>query len=484
MPTAPSASETGALPVGFRGLGSRRRLGGLAAVVIGLPLVTAALVPGRASMPLATPVLLVLAVAVLGALLGGLRVGLPAAVVGAFVLNWFFTPPYGTFAVGSAGLLVVLAVYLGVTVAVSLVVDLAARRSAEADRARAEADALGALAGAALAEQQTLPGVLRRVAQLFGMREVSLLQPTDAGWVAVEAVVMHPAPDATDDQEREIAIDSESGVRLVLRRPELFAADRRTLSAFADVAATALEARRLSQRVADAAASEAGDRMRIALLAAVGHDLRTPLSGVKAAVSSLRQDDVEWTAAETASLLETIEDGADRLQRLVENLLAASRLQAGVIHADVQSVGLEEIVARALLTLPEPARVHVEVPDDLPPVRADVGLAERVLGNVIENALRFTPAGLMVTVRATAGADVVDCDVIDHGPGLPDADYDTIFRAFQRAGDRSPDGLGLGLTVAAGFAEAIGATLTPGRTDGGGLTMRVTFRQSAPGRAG
>ncbi|MDQ1726224.1 MAG: two-component system, OmpR family, sensor histidine kinase KdpD [Frankiaceae bacterium] len=482
MSTAPRLAGGGPLPADFRGLGARRWFAGLLAVVIGLPAVTAALVPGRASTPLATPVLLVLAVVVLGALLGGLRIGLPAAVAGAFVLNWFFTPPYGTLAVDSTGQLVVLAVYLGVTVAVSIVVDLAARRSAEATRARAEADALGALAGAALAEQQTLPGVLRRVAELFGMREVTLLESTASGWERVESVSVGTVAEAPDDVE--FAIESESGVRLVVRGPELFAADQRVLTAFADVAATALEGRRLAQRAADAAASEAGDRMRTALLAAVGHDLRTPLSAVKAAVSSLRQRDVEWTAAEAAGLLETIEDGADRLQRLVENLLAASRLQAGVVTADVQPVGLDEIVARALLALPEPDRVHVDVPDDLPPMSADVGLAERILGNVIENALRFTPAGLMVTVRGTARPDAVICEVVDHGPGLPDAQWETIFRAFQRAGDRSPDGLGLGLTVASGFAEAMGATLTPGRTDGGGFTMRVAFPLAATAAGG
>jgi len=308
-----------------------------------------------------------------------------------------------------------------------------------------------------------------------------MIEPTGSGsghgWRTVESVTLRE--DEPDD-EVELQVPSGSGAVLVVRGPELFAADRRVLTAFADVAATAVEGRRLAQRAADAAASEAGDRMRTALLAAVGHDLRTPLAGVKAAVSSLRQGDVEWSAAEIAGLLETIEDGADRLQRLVENLLAASRLEAGVVTAELEAIGLDEVVARVLLALPDAPRVHVEVPDDLPPVRADVGLAERILGNVIENALRFTPAGLMVTVRAAARGDVVDCDVVDHGPGLPDAQYATIFKAFHRAGDRSPDGLGLGLTVAAGFAEAIGATITPGRTDGGGLTMRVTFRRAAP----
>jgi two-component system, OmpR family, sensor histidine kinase KdpD len=216
--------------------------------------------------------------------------------------------------------------------------------------------------------------------------------------------------------------------------------------------------------------------------AGVGHDLRTPLSAIKAAVSSLRQDDVAWTPEETAELLATIEAGADRLQHLVGNLLDASRLQAGVVSTSLERVRLEELVGRALLDLGSLDAVDLDVPEDLPDVLADVGLAERVLANLVENA--FTHGrGAGVTVRGRAGPGTVACDVVDAGPGIPAASQDDLFAPFTRLdghgpgtlGDRAGVGLGLGLSVARGFAEAMGGSLVPLETPGGGLTMRLTL---------
>ena len=254
-----------------------------------------------------------------------------------------------------------------------------------------------------------------------------------------------PAPD-----EREVRVPVGSTLSLRVLGPEMFAADRRVLTSFAEAAAGALVARRLAERAEEAARLEAADRMRTTLLAGVGHDLRTPLASVKAAVSSLRQDDVTWTAAETAELLATIEAGADRLQRLVGNLLDASRLQAGVVSAVPERVRLEELVGRALLDLESLAAVDLDIPEDLPDVLADVGLAERVLANVLENALRHGGAAA-VTVRGALGPEPgsVVCDVIDHGPGLPPGAQNPLFVPFAPLhgdtgdlGDRGPGGWG------------------------------------------
>jgi len=214
--------------------------------------------------------------------------------------------------------------------------------------------------------------------------------------------------------------------------------------------------------------------MRTTLLAGVGHDLRTPLAAVKAAVSSLRQEDVAWTPEESAELLATIEAGADRLQHLVGNLLDASRLQAGVVSTSLQRVRLEELVGRALLDLGSLDRVDLDVPEDLPDVVADVGLAERVLVNLLENAFRH--GGGRVTVRGMLLGERVACDVVDTGPGVPPEARDQLFVPFARLeGDRGAPGLGLGLAVARGFAEAMGGELGPVGTPGGGLTMRLTL---------
>jgi K+-sensing histidine kinase KdpD len=435
-----------------RGLPRRRELLGAVVAVVGVPLATGVLVAVRDRLTYATPVLVVLMVVVAVALVGGLRTAVPAALAGGLSLNYFFTDPIHQLAVERPQDLLVLGVYLAVAVAVSGVVDLAARRTAEAARAKAEAEALSSVAGATLAEQETLPTLLDRVRTVFAANQVELVDELGVSLARVGFA------EAGDHEQRVPA----GRVLMVVRGPELFAEDRRVLGAFAEAAATALEGRRLAEQ---AAAAEAVDRLRTALLAAVGHDLRTPLAGVKAAVSSLRAQDVTWTAEERDELLGTIEESADRLEGLVANLLDASRLQAGALSVSLEPVGLDEVAARAVAGLPGRERVRLEVSESLPAVLADAGLLERVVANLVDNALRHDPTDVLVT----AGPGCVR--VIDHGPGI--ADVAGAFAPFQRLGDRSPGGVGLGLAVAKGFVEAMGGTITPTPTDGGGLTMTV-----------
>ena len=475
-PTATSSGRAASgaaaeLPAACAGLSGRRQLMGALLLAAGLPVLTAVLVYDRHRLSYATPVLFVLLLVVAVALTGGLRVALPAAVLGGLALNWFFTPPYGTFVVDRPDQLLVLGVYLAVAVSVSVIVDLAARRTAEANRARAEAQALSWLAGATLAESQTLPDLLERVRSTFGMREVSLLEPSADGW-AVAATV---TSGTVEPDDVELRVDTGAGLVLSARGPRLFAEDRRVLASFADAAGTALEGRRLAERAQAGAQLEAADKMRTALLAAVGHDLRTPLAGIKAAVSSLRQTDVDFTDADRDELLRTVETSADRLQGLVANLLDASRLQAGAVSVHTQPTGLDEVAVRVLLALPEPDRdrVVLDVPDDLPEVLADPGLLERVVANLLDNALRHAPTGSVVTLRAVTRPGEVALEVVDHGPGVPVGQREQVFAPFQRLGDRTPGGVGLGLAVARGFTEAMNGILEPRETDGGGLTMRL-----------
>ena len=437
-----------------RGVPLRRQLYGGVLALVGVPVVTAVLVGTRDRLSYATPVLVVLSVVVATALLGGLRPAVPAAVAGALSLNYFFTPPLHELRVEHPQDLLVLGVYLAVAVSVSGVVDLAARRTAEAARAKAEAEALSSVAGATLAEQETLPSLLERVRTVFGAHQVELVDHLGVVLAAVGVA-------ERDDTEDRVGAGR---AELVVRGPALFAEDRRVLAAFAEAAATALEGRRLAEQ---AAAAEAVDRQRTALLAAVGHDLRTPLAGVKAAVSSLRAQDVTWTDDERDELLATIEESTHRLEGLVSNLLDVSRLEAGVVTVILEPVLLDEVVARAVAGLPGRERVVVDVPEWLPPVTADGGLLERVLANVVENALRHDPGTVVVS-----GADRC-VEVVDHGPGI--SDLEAAFAPFQRLDDTSPGGVGLGLAVARGLLEAMGGTITPRTTEGGGLTMRVSF---------
>lgn len=229
----------------------------------------------------------------------------------------------------------------------------------------------------------------------------------------------------------------------------------------------------------------AEDRVRAALLASVGHDLRTPLASTKAAVSSLRQTDITWPEAARAQLLATIEDSTDRLTRLVANLLDMTRLRSDAVTAKVSPVALDEVVARAMLS-EHRSSVEVLIADDLPLVLVDPGLLERVVDNLVENAVRFSPPGARVQVRADARSDRgggegaeapgarVDLSVVDHGPGIPPARWAQVFTAFQRLDDRDAGShVGLGLAIAKGFTEAMGADLRPSTTPGGGLTMTV-----------
>ena len=235
------------------------------------------------------------------------------------------------------------------------------------------------------------------------------------------------------------------------------------------------------QRRTEAEALERVNELRTALLAAVSHDLRTPLSSIKASVSSLRAPDVEWSPRETRDFLSTIEEETDRLTSLVGNLLDMSRIQTGAVMLVPQRLGLDEIVPRALSTLPSGGRdVEVDVPETLPRISVDADLLERAVANVVANARQWSPSGTSVRVAGSADGGDVTLRVIDHGPGVPRADRDRMFLPFQRLGDRpGNDGIGLGLAVARGFVEAMGGRVAVEDTPGGGLTMVVTFREAS-----
>lgn len=461
------------LPASTGGLSQRRQLLAAGTLVVGLPVLTATLVEHRDRLNYATPILLVLSLVVTVALVGGLRVALPAALFGGLDLNWFFTPPLGTLVIRQPQQLLVLVVYAAFAVAVSVIVDLAARRTAEANRARAEARALSNLAGATLTEARTLPDLLEQVRTTFGMRQVSLVEIVGGTRSVVDSVGSTWA----DVDDRAADVPAGPCALLHIEGPELVAEDRRVLASFAEAAGRALEGRRLAEQVQDNARLEAAERMRTALLAAVGHDLRTPLAGIKAAVSSLRQSDITFTEDEQHELLAGIETATDRLQGLVANLLDASRLQAGALAVHLQQVSIEEAADAVLVAMPPGSgeRITLDFDPMLPDVRADPGLLERVLANLLDNALRHTPSGTMVKLRAGTHNGGVICEVVDHGAGIAPSQLSQLYAPFQRFGDRTPGGIGLGLTVARGFTEAMGGTLQARETRGGGLTMRVSL---------
>ncbi|GAA5181329.1 hypothetical protein GCM10023322_15710 [Rugosimonospora acidiphila] len=408
--------------------------------------------------------LLYLVPVVVVAAVGGVWLGLAAAVASDLLLNWYFVPPVHTLTVDRRGNLIALLVYVLVAVSVSVAVDLAARQRAAAARSGVEAELLARITATPVVDQ-SLNQLLGHVRDTFDLRGVALMEHG-----ALVAAVGEPITSAPT-----LEVEAAPGLRLLAAGPDLLDDDRRLLGRLATAAARTLEAQRLAEQAAKAAQLAEVDRVRTAILAAVGHDLRTPLSSIKAAASSLRAGDVAFSTQDREELLETVEESTDRLDDLVENLLAMSRLQAGVLSVQARPVALDEVVARALLHAAPGAALEVAVGDDLPLVSADPGLLERVVANLVNNAVTAS-AGSAVTLCASVAPATVDLAVVDHGCGVPPADQERMFAPFQRLDDRTANGgLGLGLAIARGFTEAMGGALHPADTPGGGLTMTVTL---------
>jgi two-component system, OmpR family, sensor histidine kinase KdpD len=236
-----------------------------------------------------------------------------------------------------------------------------------------------------------------------------------------------------------------------------------------------LRAQRLAAEALEARRRAEATELRSALLSAVGHDLRTPLTAIKAAAGSLRDPDLQLSPADTATQLATVEECADRLQALVDNLLDSARLAAGSVEPQLRAVGYDEVLAPALATVDAGHLISVHVDGTTRPVLADPGLLERVVANLITNALTHGRAR-SVAARAVAQGDQVQLLISDRGPGIPDDRAEVMFAPFQRRGDRdASSGVGLGLAVARGFTEAMGGTLRAEPTTGGGLTMVVAL---------
>ncbi|MER8105323.1 sensor histidine kinase KdpD [Kitasatospora sp. NPDC094016] len=475
-------------------LGRSRTIAGWLIGLAGPP-VLALVLTAIGGLGLSTDMLLFLSLTVCAALVGGLLPAIGSALVASSVLNYYFTPPIHTFTINEPQNIMAVAIFTVVGISVASVVDLAARRTHQAARSQTEAQTLSALAGTVLRGAPNGDGVLtalmEQVRETFGQESAALLErPEPLGaWVPVATAGPRP-PERPEEADVDVPVGDS--LALVLRGRVLPGADRRLLGAFAAQAAVVLERRRLAREAAAARREAEGNRIRTALLAAVSHDLRTPLAGIKASVTSLRAADVEWAPEDEAELLAGIEAGADRLDHLINNLLDMSRLQTGTVTPLIQETDLDEVVPFALGGVP-PESVRLDVPETLPMIRADGGLLERSLANLVENAVKYSPDGVKVLVKADAlrqpgGSARVELRIVDRGPGVPEDAKERIFAPFQRYGDAPRGaGVGLGLAVARGFVEAMDGTVTAEDTPGGGLTMVVSLpaaeRPPEPGEA-
>jgi signal transduction histidine kinase len=503
------------------GIGRRRLLSGVL-LVGGLPLLTWLLSLGSAH-PLGDVLLVYLVAVVAIAVVGGFWPAVLAAITASLLVNWYFTPPLHTLTIGDGESLVALLLFITVAVTVSSVVHLAAHRARQAARSTGEAQELLALAQTVLGGADSPVAVLAHLTTGHGGR-AELLERAGGRWVKVAASAGRPAgPEATDSQPAagpepralagpELRVPAGPELR-ALARPDLVLVatgqttllTERLLHGYAAQAAAALDRDRLRTQAAQAEALAEGNRMRTALLAAVSHDLRTPLASIKASVSTLRQTDVTWTPDDEAELLATIERSSDRLDALIGNLLDMSRLTAGSLQPFLRPTAIDEVAPVALRGLDAGTRMQLQVPDDLPLVRTDPGLLERVLANLFANALAYSPPGRDPELRARPSGGSVLLEIVDHGRGVPDELKTKMFEPFLRLDGRSgpgaarggqPDpaielatagGVGLGLAVVRGFLDIMGGSVEAADTPHGGLTMRVRLpaaTDASPGDAG
>jgi two-component system sensor histidine kinase KdpD len=438
--------------------------------------------------------LLQLAVAVAVAAIGGLWPAVVAAVLGSFLLNYFSADPVGSLSIADPTTLFTLVVFLAVACGVALAVGLASRRAQEAARSGAEATALSELALRILSSDGSLETFLEKVRGNLGMDAVTLLGSTataargaPAEWRVLASA--GPNPPVTHAAADHAAV-VDPHYTLLLRGGPLSPQHQRMLVAFGAFVVAVRERQQLVKSRRDNIRLSEGNKMRTSILRAVSHDLRTPLAGIKLAVSSLRQEDVTFPREVERELLETIEDYADRLDHLVDNLLDMSRITADAVNPLLSGILWSDVLPDALRGVPH-ERLRNELPPNLPPVQADAGMLERVVANIVENAMKYAPdSDVVLTARTGEGITLgeqpaSELRITDHGKGVGHEEVLTMFQPFQRFGDSSAGapvggtgtggGIGLGLAVAKGFSEAMGGRLAAEPTPGGGLTMVVTL---------
>jgi two-component system sensor histidine kinase KdpD len=472
-----------------------RRIYGFALAAAASPLITIGLASARGEINLLSDALIFLVLVVLVALVGGLYPALFAAVATSLLLNYYFIPPLYTFTIQQPNNVLALVVFVAVAVMVSAVVDLAARRTRQAARANAQSETLATMAGSVLRGESGVDALLERVRESFGMTSATLLQrPAGAAdtssrgpactWAIVGSA--GPAPPARPE-DADVDVDVGDGFCLALRGHPLPADERRVLGAIAAQAAVTVEQRRLAEAAEAAKPIAEAGQMRAALLATVGHDLRTPLAAAKAAIGGLRASDATWKPEQVREMAASAYASLDQLTRLADNLLDLNRLQAGELPLRPGPTDIADVVAHALASLGQPAaNIRVLIPAATPLAVADPAQLERVLVNLLSNAIRYSPADSPATVTASALGDRVELRIIDQGPGVSPTDRDRIFAPLQRqAGQSTPPGTGLGLALSRGLTEAMQGTLTPEETPGGGLTMIVSLPAagSVPARA-
>ena len=434
-----------------------------------------------------------------------------ATILSVAAFDFFFVPPYFTFAVSDTQYLVTFTVMLVVALVIS---SLAVRIRAQAESARERERRMASLYAMSreLAGARSVGALreaaVRHIAEVFGSRVVVLLPQPDGRLAPDEGDAAHFPLDASElavsqwvHEHGQVAGQGTDtlpgasglylpltgsrggvgvlGVRPVDPRPLQAPEQLHQLEAFASQTALAIERAQLAEEAERAQVRAETERLRNSLLSSVSHDLRTPLASITGAASTLLENETHLDAGTRRDLLESLHEEADRLNRLVQNLLEMTRLESGTLQLHTEWHPVEEVVGAALGRFGKAlARraVTTRVPPDLPLVPMDDVLIEQVLINLLDNALKYTPAESPIEVSAEDGGGVVLIEVADRGPGLPAGEERRIFEKFHRA-ETAPSqrGAGLGLAICRGIVHAHGGRIWAENRPGGGVSVRFTL---------
>jgi two-component system, OmpR family, sensor histidine kinase KdpD len=395
----------------------------------------------------------------------GVPYAIGAAVTSVLAFNFLFLPPLHSFTLRDSENWVALGVYLGTAIVVSELAGRARRRAVAAEQRQREARLLAEISTSLLEgrrPEEELEWIGQRTAEILGVPETEIVLGEGHAPKAGRAPHVLTAGAKTIGT---LYTDEHSEPSLDVRR--------RFLPALASLLAVADERERLAREALDAEAFRRSDAVKTAILRAVSHDLRSPLTAIATAAGTLRNEQLSLTEDDRRELLESIEVETQRLNRLVANLLDMSRLQGGAAAPEPELWTIDAIIRQAVDDVGEGDRIRV-TETDAPPVRVDAGQIERVLVNLLENALKFSAPGTPVHVRVTATRAEVIVRIVDQGPGLPAGELERVFDAFYRRG-RDGSGAGLGLAIARGFAEANGARLWAESMPGQGATFALAL---------
>jgi two-component system sensor histidine kinase KdpD len=444
----------------------RRRVWGWLAGAIGFLVATFIMLGQRGDVALQNVLLVYLSIAAAVAWIGGIWPALTAAVAGFLLGNYLFTPPYRTWTIANPADVFALAAFLFLAGLIGFLVGLAARRSSEAATAKAEAETLGGLIGAG--GEGSVSKLIERLQVALDAKGIALFLPGLDTPMTIASAGENP-PRTPEEADRTKAV-GEAVIGIV--GDALDAVDERLLAATATELGTVLDRAALAEHAAEVDALGRANELRIALLRAVSHDLRSPLSAIQASVTSMLQDDVEWPAEEEREFLQTISEETERLNRVVSDLLDAGRLQTGMVQVKKQQAGIEDVISTVATAFRyQRDRLSFDAEVALPDVSTDPALLERIVENLVRNALDHAPPDTPVRVTAGVVGDRVDLRVIDRGPGIDPESRLHIFEPFRTIDDSHMAGVGLGLAVAKGLADALGHGITVDDTPGGGTTM-------------